>query len=156
MKLGIENLEYDDILKNFKAILRKNGLKYTKQREVLIKTLYNNLDHFTPENLYLHIKNEYPELNIGIATVYRTLNLLEESEMVTSITFGSQGKKFELATKPHHDHMICRKCGQIIEFQDQTIEKRQILISKEQGFELTGHIMQLYGICSECSKKGKK
>ncbi|AQW81973.1 Fur family transcriptional regulator [Campylobacter pinnipediorum] len=152
----IENLEYDAILEKFKKILRDNGLKYTKQREVLIKTLYNSDEHFTPEKLYIAIKEEYPELNVGIATVYRTLNLLEESDMVTSISFGSQGKKFELATKPHHDHLICKKCGLIVEFEDSIIEKRQTAIAKENGFRLTGHMMQLYGVCEQCSKNNIK
>ncbi|MFC2571241.1 MAG: Fur family transcriptional regulator [Campylobacter sp.] len=154
--MTIENLEYDALLEKFKKILRDNGLKYTQQREVLLKTLYNNDEHFTPERLYFFIKETYPDLNVGIATVYRTLNLLEEAEMVTSISFGSQGKKFELATKPHHDHMICRRCGTIIEFEDQTIEKRQSSIAKEHGFKLTGHMMQLYGVCKECTAKEAK
>ncbi|WP_236860800.1 Fur family transcriptional regulator [Campylobacter porcelli] len=149
----IENIEYDALLERFKRVLRDNGLKYTKQREVLLQTLYNNSEHFTPEQLYLHIKERYPDLNVGIATVYRSLNLLEESGMVTSISFGAQGKKFELANKPHHDHMICRQCGVIVEFEDQVIEKRQLAIAKDNGFKLTGHIMQLYGVCSECSKQ---
>ena len=151
----IENLEYDALLEKFKRVLRDNGLKYTKQREILLKTLYNNDEHFTPERLYLFIKETYPELNIGIATVYRTLNLLEESEMVTSISFGSQGKKFELANKPHHDHLICKSCNKIIEFQDATIERKQLAVAKEHGFTLTGHMMQLYGTCPECAAKRK-
>lgn len=149
----IENIEYDALLERFKKVLRDNGLKYTKQREVLLQTLYNNSEHFTPEQLYLYIKERYPELNLGIATVYRSLNLLEESGMVTSISFGAQGKKFELANKPHHDHMICKHCGLIVEFEDQIIEKRQLTIAKEHNFKLTGHIMQLYGVCSECNKQ---
>ena len=149
----IENIEYDALLERFKRVLRDNGLKYTKQREVLLQTLYNNSEHFTPEQLYLYIKERYPGLNVGIATVYRSLNLLEESGMVTSISFGAQGKKFELANKPHHDHMICRQCGVIVEFEDQSIEKRQLAIAKEHGFKLTGHIMQLYGVCGECNKQ---
>ncbi|ARR02142.1 MULTISPECIES: Fur family transcriptional regulator [Campylobacter] len=149
----IENIEYDALLERFKRVLRDNGLKYTKQREVLLQTLYNNSEHFTPEQLYLYIKERYPGLNVGIATVYRSLNLLEESGMVTSISFGAQGKKFELANKPHHDHMICRQCGVIVEFEDQIIEKRQLAIAKEHGFKLTGHIMQLYGVCGECNKQ---
>lgn len=94
-----------------------------------------------------------PNQNIGIATIYRTLNLLEESGMVTSISFGSAGKKFELANKPHHDHMICKTCGKIIEFQDDTIEQRQLKIAKEHGFKLSSHLMQLYGTCKDCQKK---
>ncbi|WP_096014662.1 Fur family transcriptional regulator [Campylobacter lanienae] len=149
----IENIEYDALLERFKRVLRDNGLKYTKQREVLLQTLYNNSEHFTPEQLYLYIKERHPGLNVGIATVYRSLNLLEESGMVTSISFGAQGKKFELANKPHHDHIICRQCGVIVEFEDQVIEKRQLTIAKDNGFKLTGHIMQLYGVCSDCNKQ---
>ncbi|NLC28344.1 MAG: transcriptional repressor [Campylobacteraceae bacterium] len=153
--MTIENMEYDNLLIRFKEILRMNNLKFTKQREVVLKTLYNHDEHFTPENLYLLIKEKYPSLNVGIATVYRTLNLLEDSEMVTSITFGAQGKRFELANKPHHDHMICRSCGNIIEFTDSIIEKRQITVAKEHGFKLTNHLMQLYGVCKECSSAKK-
>ncbi|MDO4673628.1 Fur family transcriptional regulator [Campylobacter sp.] len=148
----IENLEYDVLLDEFKKILREGGLKYTKQREILLKTLYHSQMHYTPESLYIEIKQTHPELNIGIATVYRTLNLLEEAAMVTSISFGAAGKKYELANKPHHDHMICKGCGKIIEFENPIIERQQSLIAKEHQFKLTGHLMQLYGICSDCDK----
>lgn len=154
--MKIENLEFDAILEEFREILRKNKLKYTKQREAVIKMLYNNDHHFTPEELYLQIRDEQPELNIGIATVYRTLNLLEDSGMVTSISFGTQGKKFELATKPHHDHLICKNCGKIVEFEDTSVEKKQVEIAKKNGFTLTGHLMQLYGLCKDCNKKESK
>lgn len=154
MQADINNLEFNSMIEEFKKILKKKGLKYTKQREVLLEMLYNNSSHYTPENLYLDVKKKFPTLNVGIATVYRTLNLLEESGMATSISFGIQGKKFELANKPHHDHLICKNCGTIIEFEDKTIEKRQFMIAKEHGFTLTGHIMQLYGVCKNCSLKG--
>lgn len=149
----IENMQYDSLLVRFKDILKHNNLKFTKQREVVLKTMYNNDEHFSPESLYMLIKESYPELNVGIATVYRTLNLLEDSDMVTSLSFGSSGKKFELGNKPHHDHMICKMCDEIIEFEDIAIEKRQEEIANKYGFKLTSHMMQLYGICSKCQKK---
>lgn len=152
----VENIEYDKLLTKFREILKKNGLKFTIQREVVLKTLYNNNEHFSPENLYFLIKKKYPALNVGIATVYRTLNLLEESVIATSLSFGAQGKKFELGNKPHHDHMICKNCGLIIEFEDKTIEKKQEQIAKDKGFKLTGHLMQLYGLCNSCQKKQKE
>ena len=151
----IENLEYDVLLDRFKKILKQNGLKYTQQREIILKILYNEDRHHTPEDIYSNICNIKPKLNIGIATIYRTLNLLEENGMVTSISFGSAGKKYELANKPHHDHMICKICEKIIEFENLTIERQQSLIAKEYNFKLTGHLMQLYGICSDCNKKSK-
>ncbi|MDR3345722.1 MAG: transcriptional repressor [Campylobacteraceae bacterium] len=151
-----ENIEYDTLLASFKEILKRNKLKYTSQREVILKTLYSNNEHFTPEKLHFLIKEKYPKLNVGIATVYRTLNLLEESDVVTSISFGTQGKKFELGNKPHHDHMICKNCGEIIEFEDKAIERRQQQIARERDFKLTGHLMQLYGICGICQQQIKK
>jgi Fur family ferric uptake transcriptional regulator len=152
----LENIEYDALLSSFKQLLKQNGLKFTTQREVILKALYSNNDHFTPDTLYILIKKKYPDLNVGIATIYRTLNMLESADIATSLSFGSQGKKFELGNKPHHDHMICKKCNEIIEFEDKAIEKRQEQIAKERDFKLTGHLMQLYGICSKCQKKDEE
>lgn len=151
----IENMEYDSLLARFKDILRHNSLKFTKQREVVLKTMYNNDEHFSPESLYMLIKQNNPELNVGIATVYRTLNLLEDSSIVTSLSFGSSGKKFELGNKPHHDHMICKVCDDIIEFEDEGIERLQEEIANKNGFKLTSHLMQLYGVCQVCQKNDR-
>lgn len=150
---NIENMEYDSLLERFKEILKQNNLKFTKQREAVLKTLYNHDEHFSPESLYMQIKDCHPELNVGIATVYRTLNLLEDSNIATSLSFGAAGKKYELANKPHHDHMICKTCNKIIEFENDALEHQQENIAKSHGFKLTGHLMQLYGICKECQKK---
>lgn len=147
---SIENLSYEELLERFKVLLKANNLKYTTQREAILKTLYDHPDHFTPENLYILVKENYPDLNTGITTVYRTLNLLEENHIATSISFGAAGKKFELGNKPHHDHLICEKCGNIVEFENEEIEKLQDKIAKMHDFKLTNHLMQLYGICKKC------
>ena len=92
-------------------------------------------------------------MNIGIATVYRTLTLLETSQIVSSISFGVQGKKYELGLKKHHDHLICTKCGEIIEFFDETIEQRQEEIAKKFNFKMTDHTMKIIGLCEKCQNK---
>ena len=143
-------VEYEILLSRFKNLLKKNGYKYTIQREVILETLYKSDEHLTPEALHQLIKEKFPELKTGIATVYRTLSLLEDSDMVTSLSFGSQGKKYELGAKEHHDHMICTKCGNITEFVDEDIELRQHAIAKEFGFKMQDHSMQIYGICKNC------
>lgn len=150
---SIESLSYEELLQTFKSILKSNNLKFTAQREAILRTLYDHPDHFTPENLYLLVKEKYPELKTGITTVYRTLNLLEENKLATSISFGTQGKKFELGNKPHHDHMICEVCGAIVEFEDPQIEALQTEIAQAHGFKLTNHLMQLYGICKKCQNE---
>ena len=148
-------MSYKELLKEFKDILKQNKLKFTSQREIILYTLYNNTEHFTSEDLYMLIKEEYPELTVGIATVYRTLTLLEENGLVSSISLGTQGKKYEIANKPHHDHIICDTCGKIVEFENEEIEALQQAIATKSGFKLTNHIMQLYGICDECQQEEK-
>ncbi|MEJ2467779.1 MAG: Fur family transcriptional regulator [Campylobacterales bacterium] len=151
-----KTIEYDQLLADFKELLKKNGLKFTIQREVILETLYNSDEHLTPEALHKKIQENYPDLKTGIATIYRTLSLLENEDIVTSLSFGTQGKKYELGAKEHHDHMICTECGAITEFVDEEIEKRQHAIAEAHGFLMTDHSMQIYGICAECRKKLKK
>ena len=143
-------IEYEQLLNDFKLLLKKNNLKFTIQREVILETLYNSDEHLTPEGLHHLIQDKQPDLKTGIATVYRTLALLEESNVVTSLSFGAQGKKYELGAKEHHDHLICTECGKITEFVDDEIERRQHSITEELGFKMSDHSMQIYGICAEC------
>jgi Fur family ferric uptake transcriptional regulator len=150
---NFEKLSYDKLLIEFKSILKKDKLKFTAPREAILSTLYNNPQHFTSEDLYILVKQIHPNLNIGIATIYRTLTLLENHSLVSSISLGIQGKKFELANQPHHDHIICEICEKIEEFENEEIEKLQQNIAKVHGFTLTTHLMQLYGVCSSCKNK---
>ena len=146
-------MNYNDFLDNFKDILKNNSLKYTKQRELIIETIFNDREHHTPEDIYMLIKEKNPKINLGIATVYRTLSILEESHLVSSISFGADGKKYEISLKEHHDHLVCDECGKIIEFHNDIIETQQELIAKKFNFKMTNHIMQLIGICQECQEK---
>jgi len=142
--------KYQNLLEEFKTLLKENNLKFTTQRESVFKTLFEYDKHFSPEDLYNLLKKKHPNSNIGMTTVYRTLNLLEENKLVTSISFGIAGKKYEFGYKSHHDHLICEACGKIEEFEDETIEKLQEKIAKMRGFKMTEHVMQLFGICKEC------
>jgi len=148
-----KTVEYQQLLGDFKELLKKNSLKFTIQREVILETLYSSNEHLTPESLHQLIQKKHPNLNTGIATIYRTLALLEESNVVTSLSFGAQGKKYELGAKHHHDHLICTECGNITEFVDEEIEKKQHLITQELGFKMSDHSMQIYGICQKCQQK---
>jgi len=143
-------IAYPLLLEKFQTLLKENTLKFTKQRELVLKFLYDNDGHFTPEDIYTSLKQENPEINIGIATVYRTLSLLETSQIASSISFGVQGKKYELGLKKHHDHLICTKCGEIIEFFDDAIEERQDIIAKKFNFKMTDHTMKIVGLCENC------
>ncbi len=140
----------EKIIDELKKIVKQKGLKYTEQREIVLKILMHAQDHLTAEEIYNLIKIKEPDSNIGIATVYRALSFLEEVDLIASITFGSEGKKYESNAKAHHDHLICTVCGKIVEFVDEEIEKRQEKIAKQNNFKVTSHSMQLYGVCSNC------
>jgi Fur family transcriptional regulator, ferric uptake regulator len=143
----------EEVIDELKRIVKQKGLKYTEQREIVLNILLHANNHLTAEEIYNLIKETKPDSNIGIATVYRALSFLEEVNLITSITFGADGKKYESSQKDHHDHLICTNCGKIIEFVDDEIEKRQDRIAKKNKFKVTSHSMQLYGTCESCQEK---
>ena len=151
--MSSNSVSYEEVLESFKKLLKSSGLKYTKQRELILEIIYDNSGHFTPEDIYNLIKMSYPEVKLGIATVYRTLTLLEEAHIVSSISFGAQGKKYEFGLTDHHDHFVCLECGGIEEFFDETIEKQQDEIAKKFNFKMTNHIMKIVGVCQACQTK---
>ena len=142
-----------NIVNELKSIIKQKGMKYTEQRAIILQILVNLDDHLNAEEIHSIIQQEHPDQNIGIATIYRTLNFLEEVELVTSLSFGKDGKKYESKEDEHHDHLICTKCGEIVEFLDEQIEQRQEKIALKNGFKITDHSMQIYGICQSCQNK---
>lgn len=150
--LSQATISYEKLLVEFTALLKRNNLKYTKQREIILECLYNSDEHLTPELLHDLIQEKFPDVKIGIATVYRTLSLLEDSKMVTSISFGTAGKKYELDNKHHHDHMICTQCNSILEFVNEDIERLQEEVAKKFNFKISTHTMQIYGTCQACQQ----
>ena len=149
-KRHIYMISSEEAIEELKKIVKQKGLKYTEQREIVLSILTHAEDHLSAEEVYNDVKAKYPESNIGIATVYRALSFLEEVDLIASIAFGSDGKKYESNAKSHHDHLICTQCGKIVEFLDDEIEKRQERIAKKNKFKITSHSMQLYGICEDC------
>ncbi len=143
---------YDFLLQELKRILKEKKLKFTRQRELVLKALYENSGHFSPEEIYNLINEIAPESKVGIATVYRTLSLLEEEGLADSISFGAEGKRYEIGLKKHHDHLICIGCGKIIEFFDETIERQQESVANRFDFEMTEHSMKIIGWCKECQE----
>ncbi|BFU78335.1 Fur family transcriptional regulator [Arcobacter sp. 15-2] len=143
----------NEAIDDLKIVLKNKGMKYTEQRAIILQILLNIDDHLNAEEVLEIVKEQYPEQKIGIATIYRTLNFLEEVNLITSISFGKDGKKYEGNTNKHHDHIICTSCGKIVEFLDEEIERKQEKIAEENGFKITDHTMQIFGICTQCQDK---
>lgn len=129
--------------------LTKNRLKSTKQRDMIVDAFYGmNGKHVTIEELLEASRKK--NSNIGYATVYRTLMLLVDAGIATQRHFHEGQSLFELVTDEHHDHLICTNCNKIIEFENEEIEKLQEKVAKKFNFKLTGHRMELYGLCPKC------
>lgn len=131
------------LLKNY---LSKKSLKLTQQRETILDA-FLKVDHITAEKLYREISKKKPR-RMGLATIYRTLNLLCEIGIGQQRHFDGNRTIFDnVLYKKHHDHLICNKCDKIIEFQSPTIERLQEEMAARHGFTLNNHRLELYGHC---------
>ena len=88
--------------------------------------------------------------DIALATIYRVLTQFEDAGIVVRHRFEDGRAVFELNTGGHHDHIVCMKCGKVVEFLDEVIEQRQKAIAAEAGFDMTDHHLYIYGICEDC------
>ncbi|MSM40935.1 MAG: transcriptional repressor [Geobacter sp.] len=137
--------------KAFRDFITQKGLKSTRQRDVILDCFLASARHISIEELYLKLRAKNP--NIGYATVYRTLKLFAESGIAREIQFGDGQTRYEHATEgEHHDHLVCTRCGKIIEFENETIEQLQQEVAKSHGFLIENHKLELYGVCSLCQK----
>lgn len=141
---------------DFKKMIRSMGLKVTDQRLIILACLYDNQSSYSERHVTaqaLFEKCHKKDSSIGFATVYRFLRELTENKLVTEVRMGGQPSRYELTTKEHHDHLTCTSCGNISEFENEKIEKLQQQVAAQFGFKLTGHILELYGLCQNCQKK---
>lgn len=118
------------------------GLKMTGPRKTILKVLDESMDHPSVEAVYERAKAI--DSSISIATVYRTLNMLDELDLVTRHEFNESFSRYE-TNMEHHHHLIDLETGQVIEFQNSELEKLKERIAKEMGFELVDHRLELYG-----------
>jgi Fur family ferric uptake transcriptional regulator len=149
---------YDDSYDEdeLKALIRRLNLKVTSQRLLILKALCEGRRHVTAQELFEKISRQDP--SIGFATVYRFLRHMNEQKFVTEVRMGGLPARYELTPKKHHDHLTCSSCGQIVEFENKTIETLQEKVAKQFGFMLTHHVLELYGVCPKCqsAKASKK
>ncbi len=137
-----------EILEKF---IREKGLRYTPQRDEILRTFLSVERHLSADELHRIVKNKNP--NIGYTTVYRTMKLLEEAGLCNEVDFGDGISRFEHQYgHEHHDHLICIKCGSYTEVVKPAIEKLQERLAKERRFIPLKHKLQIFGICSKCAK----
>lgn len=140
-------------IENLKLILKEKGYKLTPQRRsVLDEVIKNEGSHLTTEEIYDLVKVNCPE--IGLATVYRTVQLLEEMGVLYKVDLDDGCSRYELCDKDEnhqHHHLICQKCGKIIEVEGDLLEELEQIVEKKYSFKVVNHSLKFYGICDNCS-----
>lgn len=129
-------------MKNLEQRCADAGLKMTGQRRVILKTLEAAEDHPSVESVFERSKQIDP--TISIATVYRTLSLLEEMDIIIKREFNETFARYDTNTE-HHHHLIDLETGEVIEFKNEELEKLKVKIAHDLGYELLDHRLDLYG-----------
>ncbi len=131
--------------------LHENDYKITPQRRIILKVFLDHLEkHLSAEEIYNIVKESHPE--IGLATVYRTLDLLAELEVLQKVNFGDGRSRYEFSDDEvhHHHHLICLKCGAVTEFADDNLEALEKSIADKSGFKILDHQLKFFGYCEKC------
>jgi len=136
---------------SFTQYLKAGNYRITPERFMILDAVMNYDGHFDADELFFHIKSSGQK--VSRATVYNTLDLLQDCGLISKYRFGENHSRYEKAFgRPHHHHMICLECGDIIEFVNDRIEKIQKEVCVENNFKAQTTTLQIFGICSKCQK----
>jgi Fur family ferric uptake transcriptional regulator len=136
------------------------GYRITLGREAILDVLLKANKHLSAEDIYMKLRPKYP--NIGLTTIYRTLDILADVGLLHKFDFGDGRARYELVEKPggmrHHHHLVCTSCNRVIDYTDFIDEEVELLrqtekgLSKKYNFEITNHVLQFYGLCKDCGR----
>jgi Fur family transcriptional regulator, ferric uptake regulator len=134
------------------GILREHGHKLTPQRHVILKVMASSHDHLTPEDIYEKARLLDP--SIGRITVYRTLDILNQLNLVCRVHAEGRCRSY-MMRRPleHHHHLVCSGCGKVVDFTHCSLVETERQLSQESGFDIKGHLLEFYGFCHACSLK---
>lgn len=132
------------------ATLRRHSYKLTPQRRAVIRAIASSQDHLTPATIYEKVCQDHP--NIGLVTIYRTLEILTELELVCELHAGGICHSYTASTPEHHHHLICSNCGTVTDFTGHNLNELEQSLSKGSGFRIDGHLLEFFGFCQACQK----
>jgi Fur family transcriptional regulator, ferric uptake regulator len=136
------------------TIIEQRGLKHSRQRSVIAETFFGMGGHVPVEALVARVREQ--DARVSVATVYRTMRLLADCGLAVPRQFGDGQTRYEpVSGGAHHDHLICRGCGLIVEFENEKIEELQLRVARSHGFEVESHKLELYGRCGGCRRRAR-
>ena len=139
----------DKKIQALRTFIAKEGLKNSRQREIIAQVFFDSTEHIRVEDLLQRVREVDPK--VSQATVYRTMKLLVDCSLAEARQFQDGQTRYEASDDEghHHDHLICTKCGKIVEFVDERIEELQVEVAASFGFKVSDHKMELYGVCDD-------
>ena len=148
----LDNMVYTP--KQIESELRYRGYKITSQRRRIINAITGVHEHMTPAEIYEVVSRE--DLDIGLVTVYRTLEILAELGLICEVHVGGNCRSYLLRHPlEHHHHLVCSECGMVVDFLDCDLSNLEDRISKDNDFTIDGHILEFIGRCRECCNRVK-
>ena len=138
----------------FRQYLKKKGMLRSKQREKILDIFLKTEEHPTIDDLYNLVRKKDPK--IGLATIYRTMEVICDAGLARKVDFGDGNKRYEHKYKhQHHHHLVCLKCGKVIEIASSKLEEIQRQLAKKHDFTITRDTMKIFGTCRTCKRKEK-
>ena len=148
----LDNADGAALLERFRRHLREHHQPITRQRDLVAQVVFHSNDHLSVEAIRRQLKERGEQ--VGLATVYRTLDLLVESGLVRAHEFGEGFKRFEpRAAQADHEHLICERCGAVVEFANERLERMLPVLADEHGFQHRRHRVEIYGVCRSCRQR---
>lgn len=145
--MAVKQETLEEVKKIFSAYLENNGLRKTSERFAILDEIYDRDDHFDAETLYVHMKSQ--AYQVSRATVYNTLDLLVQCNLVTRHQFGKNLAQYEKAYGyRQHDHLICVDCNRVLEFCDPRIQQIQTTMGELFNMKIEHHALTMYGSCA--------
>jgi Fur family ferric uptake transcriptional regulator len=146
-----EEKKREEIHKLLRHFLHSQGLKATPERFAVLDEIYSTNFHFEADDILIRMRKK--KYRVSRATIYRTLELLEKCGLIRKAKLGETKAYYEHTYgRHHHEHMKCTNCGRVIEFESEEIEKLQDVICRQYDFQMTNHILHLFGLCGDCQK----
>lgn len=141
-------------VEKFREYLATQGKRLTQEREIIIREIFSDHEHFDTDQIVARLsKTRTDGRRVSRATIYRALSWMEEAGIIRKVARSNGREVYEHDYGyPQHDHFICEKCNELIEFSNEAISELLEQVASEIGFRMTGHRLEAHGICAECAK----